>query len=93
MTEWVKDGDNRTSATIEHFDDDCVVHPSKEKIAMCCMSCNTSRGAKRISDWFNSVYCRERNINEDTVASIVKEWLKLEPIMFSSAQKKELKWW
>ncbi|MFA5947046.1 MAG: HNH endonuclease [Patescibacteria group bacterium] len=62
-------------ATIEHFHND---GPFNEKFyaAICCGSCNSSRGAKDLSVWFKTAYCIERNISEETVAEPVKEYLR-----------------
>jgi hypothetical protein len=62
-------------ATIEHlnrfppFDDATTV-------AICCMSCNASRGAKKITDWFESDYCQKRDVNFSSVAEPVREYLR-----------------
>ena len=55
----------------EHIVNDARI-VTRENIARCCMSCNASKGAKLLSDWLNSSYCKKRNITKDTVASIVK---------------------
>ena len=61
-------------ATIEHlnrfppFND-----PST--IAICCMSCNASRGNKKIIDWFETKYCRQHSIGLTTVAQSVLDFL------------------
>jgi hypothetical protein len=60
-------------ATFEHIDNDGL--PSEQNIAMCCASCNASKGIKRLLDWFNTAYCKEKNINETTVAGIVKRYI------------------
>jgi len=39
-------------------------------------ACNTSRGAKNILDWFESDYCKKKNINGRTVSSVVRKWLR-----------------
>jgi hypothetical protein len=44
-------------------------------IAICCISCNSSRGRRTHAQWFKSKYCVERNINHDTVSAPVKEYL------------------
>jgi len=67
----------KTAATIEHFDDEIIYNPPEEKLAICCMSCNTSRGAKELKEWFNLPYCKKRGINKDTVANVVKKYLKI----------------
>jgi len=70
----------RDSATIEHLSPDPPFYVSdgmkENNIAMCCGSCNSSRGAKKMTDWFKSQYCISRNINENTVAEPVKNYLK-----------------
>ncbi len=70
----------RDSVTIEHLSPHPPFHCSEgmdvNNIAMCCGSCNSSRGAKELSDWFKSAYCIARDINENTVATPVKIYLK-----------------
>lgn len=70
----------RDSATIEHLSPDPPFHISDgmkdDNIAMCCGSCNSSRGTKKLTDWFKSSYCISRNINVDSVAEPVKDYLK-----------------
>lgn len=61
-------------ATFEHIDNDGP--PSEANIAMCCASCNSSKGVKKLLDWFDSSYCKERNIGKDTVADIIRKYVK-----------------
>jgi len=68
------------SATIEHLS---PIPPfywkdgmQIENTSICCGSCNSSRGIKKLSDWFRTKYCIDRNISEDTVSNPVKEYLK-----------------
>ena len=67
------------SATIEHLNFDGPFYWNKglqiEDIVICCGSCNSSRGIKKLKDWFKSKYCIEKNINEDTISNPVKEYL------------------
>ena len=42
-------------------------------IALCCVSCNASKGAKLIEEWLNSDYCKRKNITINSVADIVKK--------------------
>lgn len=69
----------RDSATIEHLNFDGPFYTKDglklEDIAMCCGSCNSSRGQKKLIDWFKSEYCINKNINANTVAKIVKDYL------------------
>lgn len=53
-----------------HWDDGLKI----EDIVICCGSCNSSRSRKKLSDWFKTKYCIERNINKNTVASPVKKY-------------------
>jgi hypothetical protein len=63
-------------ATIEHLNH-LPPWNNPLTVAICCFSCNASRGNKKISDWFKSVYCLEKNINEKTVDEPVQEYLYL----------------
>jgi hypothetical protein len=66
-------------ATIEHLNFDGPFYWGEglqtEDIVICCGSCNSSRGIKKLSDWFRTKYCFSRNINENTVADPVKAYL------------------
>jgi hypothetical protein len=48
---------------------------TRENIARCCASCNSSKGTKDLFDWLESNYCKKKNINKNTVAPIVKNAL------------------
>jgi 5-methylcytosine-specific restriction endonuclease McrA len=73
-------GSAKDKATIEHLNRKGPFywnHGLKvEDLVICCQSCNSSRGTKRLSDWFKSDYCVERHINSTTVAAPVKAYLK-----------------
>ncbi|OGG60466.1 hypothetical protein A3C86_01195 [Candidatus Kaiserbacteria bacterium RIFCSPHIGHO2_02_FULL_49_16] len=74
-------GDERYNwATIEHFKENGPFYWAKglkeEDLAICCFSCNSSRGNKGLLIWFKSKYCIDRNINEQTVAEPVKEYIR-----------------
>ena len=60
--------------TIEHLN---YMPPwnNPETVTICCWSCNSSRGDKNIRDWFSTSYCMERNINENTVSKVVREYI------------------
>ena len=67
-------------ATIEHLSSEAPFYwkdgMKSSNIVICCGSCNSSRGVKKLSDWFKMQYCVERNINETSVAEPVKEYLR-----------------
>jgi len=68
-----------SGATIEHFNNDGPFN-EKYNVAICCRRCNSSKGAKSLSDWFETPYCSEEKINEETVAKPVKEYLRLKKL-------------
>lgn len=83
-------------ATIEHLNFNGPFYVSdglrREDLVLCCRACNSSRGKRRLLDWFKSDYCVYRNINEDTVAEPVTRYLRnlppeLEKFIFSSQWK------
>ena len=46
-----------------------------ENIALCCRSCNSSKGAKLLGAWLDSCYSKRNRISKETVAQVVKEAL------------------
>lgn len=67
-------------ATWEHMDQNSVRNPRVWNIALCCGSCNSSRGSKGLSEWFDSEYCGKKNkmkkmISAKTVAPVVRRYL------------------
>jgi 5-methylcytosine-specific restriction endonuclease McrA len=66
----------KAKATWEHIVNDAKII-SRENIARCCASCNSSKGAKILSVWLESAYCKKRGINKDTVAEVVMRALAL----------------
>ena len=69
------DPNNRkNSATIEHLNH-LPPWNNPKTIAYCCGSCNSSRGKRKIRDWFKTDYCIKNNISIDTVSSPVREYI------------------
>jgi hypothetical protein len=68
-------GFRRAVATWEHIINDARII-TRENIARCCVSCNSSKGTKKLSDWMQSSYCKKRGISEATVAEVVKKALR-----------------
>lgn len=56
----------------EHIVNDISIN-GKENIALCCISCNASKGAKPIDDWLESEYCKRKGISLHTLAKVVKK--------------------
>jgi len=70
-----KNGDDRRNwATIEHMNDQPPFN-DPTTVAICCGSCNSSRGVKKLLIWFESPYCKQRNISFVTVAGPVKKYI------------------
>lgn len=61
----------RTEATWEHIVNDASII-TKENIALCCVSCNSSKGTKLLSVWLTSSYCKKRGITAQSVAPVVQ---------------------
>lgn len=59
----------------EHIVND-VSFVTPENIALCCRSCNSSKGARLLSIWLDSAYCKRRGINRESVAAVVKNAFK-----------------
>src|SRR5580765_7158060 len=68
-------GSRKTVATWEHIINDARI-VTRENIARCCASCNSSKGTKELSVWIESSYCKRRGIGRDTVADVVKQALR-----------------
>jgi len=62
----------KTKASWEHIVNDIRIN-GIDNIALCCMSCNASKGAKLLSDWLASDYCKQKNISVETVSKVVRE--------------------
>jgi len=61
-------------ATIEHLNH-LPPWDNPNTIAICCGSCNSSRGKRTVLEWFESAYCKERGINPSTVAPPVLSYI------------------
>jgi hypothetical protein len=70
----------KDSATIEHLNENGPFYWNDglkiEDIVMCCGTCNSSRGKRKILDWFKIKYCIDNNINTFTVSKEVQLHLK-----------------
>ncbi len=69
------DQNKKTRKTWEHIINDIRINGA-DNIALCCGSCNASKGNKKLVEWFRSKYCETKNINNDSVALVVKEHLE-----------------
>ncbi|MCK3684331.1 hypothetical protein [Maribellus sp. YY47] len=55
----------------EHIINDIRINGT-DNIALCCVSCNASKGSKLLKDWLESDYCKKKEITVDSVAEIVR---------------------
>ncbi len=62
----------KTKPTWEHIVNDIRIN-GENNIALCCTSCNASKGAKLLNDWLKSSYCKSKGISDKTVADVVKK--------------------
>ena len=62
----------KTAASWEHIVNDAKII-TRENIALCCCGCNASKSAKKLSDWLQSKYCKDRGINPDSVSVIIQK--------------------
>jgi len=67
--------ERRDWSTIEHLNH-LPPWNNASTVAIACMSCNASRSNYKISDWFKTQYCLSKNINEDTVAEPVRQYIQ-----------------
>lgn len=66
----------KNKATWEHINNNDLNPKHLINIVICCGECNANKGAKKLLGWFESDYCKKRNINEKTVSAVVRHWLR-----------------
>ncbi|MGJ5642861.1 HNH endonuclease [Formosa sp. S-31] len=62
----------------EHIINDIRINGTNN-IAICCMSCNASKGSKLLENWLDSDYCKKKKISINSVSEVVKMALKHPP--------------
>jgi len=66
---------NKVISTWEHIiNDETII--SYDNIALCCRPCNSSKSSRKLSEWISRPYCKNKNINIETVADVIKQALK-----------------
>ncbi len=71
-------GAERKSAwSWEHIVND-VNLATMNNIALCCVGCNASKGAKLLRDWVDSPNAKRRGITVDSLAPVVRNALDIE---------------
>jgi 5-methylcytosine-specific restriction endonuclease McrA len=69
-----KSENRRDMPSWEHIINDARII-TRENIALCCIGCNASKGAKNLTTWLDSGYCITRGITRESVADIVRSFL------------------
>ncbi len=68
----------------EHIVNDArIITP--DNIALCCISCNASKGAKLLEVWLQSKYCFRKGITIESVAEVVRAALAKPPSIQSQS--------
>lgn len=70
----VQDAPRRDRPSWEHIVNDARI-VTRENIALCCIGCNASKGARDLGEWLDSKYCRTRGITRDSVAAVARSFL------------------
>lgn len=63
---------SKTKPSWEHIINDIRIN-GIDNIALCCISCNASKGAKLLDVWLQIDYCKNKNITIENVANVVRE--------------------
>lgn len=61
----------------EHIINDASI-TTIENIALCCRSCNSSKGSKTLAIWLQSEYCKRKGITVQSLAPVARAALKHE---------------
>jgi hypothetical protein len=64
-----------TKRSWEHIINDVNI-ATMENIALCCIGCNASKGAKPLRQWLDSPGAKRRGISENSLAPVVLDALK-----------------
>lgn len=59
----------------EHIINDATII-TEDNIALCCISCNSSKGSKTLENWLKSNYCKRNSIKYSRLASIAQRHLE-----------------
>jgi hypothetical protein len=66
------DSSRTTKPSWEHIVNDIRINGT-DNIALCCMSCNASKGSKPLEIWLETEYCNRKSITASSVAEVVKQ--------------------
>lgn len=60
----------------EHIVNDAKII-TRDNIALCCIGCNASKGARTLDQWLKSRYCTDRQISAQSVSPVVRAALAM----------------
>ncbi|MFT4855192.1 MAG: ferredoxin [Algoriphagus sp.] len=63
--------DRKSKPSWEHIVNDVRINGT-DNIALCCMSCNASKGAKFLEVWLETDYCKRKEITAYSIDTVVK---------------------
>lgn len=75
--------ERRTRRSWEHIIND-VRLSGVDNIALCCVGCNASKGAKPLGQWLASPNAQRRGVSSHTLSPVVKAALSQEAPMFGA---------
>ena len=67
--------ERRRRPSWEHIINDAKL-VTRENIARCCVGCNASKGAKPLSTWLESKYCRSHGITPESISGVARAALR-----------------
>lgn len=65
----------KSSPSWEHIINDIMIK-GIDNIALCCRSCNASKGSKTLKDWLESSYCKNKGIDKYNIALVARKHLE-----------------
>ena len=66
--------DRKSVSSWEHIINNVEI-ATIENIALCCIGCNASKGAKSLRAWLDSPNAKRRSVSAETIAPVVKSAL------------------
>lgn len=66
----------KTVRSWEHITNDVSI-ATMENIALCCVGCNASKGAKLLQDWIESPNAKRRGITLNSLSPVVLNALRM----------------
>ena len=68
--------DSKLRSSWEHINNDENLI-NADNIALCCTSCNASKGSRMLDAWLASDYCKSKGIRCETIATVARNYLTI----------------